>query len=154
MFSRVKVIFVHLILEYANKTQGRARKLPHWLRLSSGALKKSKMSTTLSGEIQKANASEPNVFTQTASLPCVFWHNLLFLVYWRSSDRTEWGYMEPVENNMKRRGFLGCDLCACMERWAGHQKSLFQLDRRRWLTHTGTFCESHHPHQPTRVSTV
>lgn len=94
------------------------------------------MSTTFGEEIQKANASEPNVFTETASLSCVFWHNLLLLVYWRSSDRAERGYMEAVENNMKRRGFLGCDLCACMERWAGHQKSLFQLDRRRWLTHT------------------
>lgn len=94
------------------------------------------MSTTFGEEIQKANASEPNVFTETASLPCVFWHNLLLLVCWRSSDRAERGYMEAVENNMKRRGFLGCDLCACMERWAGPQKSLFQLDRRRWLTHT------------------
>lgn len=127
------------------KKRGRARKVPHWLRLYSGAFKKrkkekSKMSPTFSEKIQKANASGPNVFTETASLRCVFGHNLPFA----GVAEQLWPRLHGGCREHEAEGLSRLDLCACMEEWAGRRTSLFLLDRR-CLTHTGTFCPSISP---------
>lgn len=70
--------------ESANKKRGRARKLPHWLRLYSGAFekkkKKSKMSTTFSEkykrQTRRSHTSSPKprrcgVFSGIISLFCL-----------------------------------------------------------------------------------
>lgn len=70
--------------EDANKEAGTRERTPTSVQTLQRSIKKkkrgkkekSKMSPTFGEKIQKANAPGPNVFTETASLRCVFGHNL------------------------------------------------------------------------------
>lgn len=147
LFSRVKVVFFHLMLGFDGEKQGRARKLPHRFRFLQRSIKKnekkSKMSTTFGEEIQQTRTRRSRTFSPKArrSRPFLFWHNLfLFLSFFYSTPwftgaalTEERCYTEAGEKMKRSRGLL----CA-MERWSsgGVEQWSSGLDTSRFSSQT------------------